>query len=91
QTAGSAFTDVANDIYDSADITNSIASVQEADNNAKLEDLQLDGTTVTTTVVDTIENGDTATLTLNNVTVEEGSDKATITGSLDHTPKTEVT
>ncbi|WP_035013888.1 immunoglobulin-like domain-containing protein, partial [Enterovibrio norvegicus] len=46
---------------------------------------------VTTTVVDIIENGDAATLTLSNVTAKEGSDKATITGSLDHTPKTDVT
>ncbi|WP_219846357.1 immunoglobulin-like domain-containing protein, partial [Enterovibrio norvegicus] len=57
----------------------------------KLEDLQSDGKAVTTTVVDIIENGDAATLTLNNVTVKEGTDKATITGSLDHTPKTDVT
>ncbi|WP_181163590.1 immunoglobulin-like domain-containing protein, partial [Enterovibrio norvegicus] len=91
QTAGSAFTDVANDIYDSANITNSIASITETGDNAKLEDLQADGVTVTTTVADIVENGDAATLTLNNVTVEEGSDKATITGSLDHTPKSDVT
>ncbi|WP_017014617.1 immunoglobulin-like domain-containing protein, partial [Enterovibrio norvegicus] len=91
ETSGTVTTDVANDIYTSADITNSIASVQENGDNAKLEDLQANSETVTTDVVDVIENGDTTTLTLNNVTVKEGTDKATITGSLDHTPKTEVT
>ncbi|WP_035017157.1 immunoglobulin-like domain-containing protein, partial [Enterovibrio norvegicus] len=91
QTSGTVTTDVANDIYTSNNITNSIASVQESGDNAKLEDLQSDGKAVTTTVVDIIENGDAATLTLNNVTVKEGTDKATITGSLDQTPKSEVT
>ncbi|WP_181164788.1 immunoglobulin-like domain-containing protein, partial [Enterovibrio norvegicus] len=91
QTSGTVTKNVANDIYTSNNITNSIASVQESGDNAKLEDLQSDGKAVTTTVVDIIENGDAATLTLNNVTVKEGTDKATITGSLDQTPKSEVT
>ncbi|WP_035013492.1 immunoglobulin-like domain-containing protein, partial [Enterovibrio norvegicus] len=91
ETSGEIDVTVENDIYASNNITNSIANVTETGSNDKLEDLQADGVTVTTEVADIVENGDAATLTLNNVTVKEGTDKATITGSLDHTPKTEVT
>ncbi|TKF28384.1 immunoglobulin-like domain-containing protein, partial [Enterovibrio norvegicus] len=60
QTSGTVTTDVANDIYTSNNITNSIASVQESGDNAKLEDLQSDGKAVTTDVADIVENGDAA-------------------------------
>ncbi|WP_332308976.1 immunoglobulin-like domain-containing protein, partial [Enterovibrio coralii] len=62
ETSGEVESTVADDIYVSSDITNSITSFSETGDNAKLEDLQVAGDTSVTT--DVVDNGDTVTATL---------------------------
>ncbi|OEF59153.1 hypothetical protein A1OW_05075 [Enterovibrio norvegicus] len=61
QTSGTVTKNVANDIYTSNNITNSIATVQESGDKAPLEDLQKDGKDVNTHITD---DGDVITAKL---------------------------
>jgi VCBS repeat-containing protein len=77
------------DVYrDGETIENSIKEVSEEAGNPQLESLvKADNTDVSVTVEDTI---DTVTLTLNDVTVNEGIGQASISATLNHTPETEI-
>jgi surface adhesion protein len=73
------------DVYkDATSITATVTGVT----GGNFEDTSGATASVTVNVDDFVGESDTTTLTLNDVTVSEGSGTATITASLDHTPQT---
>ncbi|KAA8598839.1 hypothetical protein F0Z19_2985 [Vibrio cyclitrophicus] len=78
------------DVYqDSEIIENNINTVVEGAGNPQLEFLvKAEDTGATVTVADTTDTA--VTLTLNDVSVNEGTGQASITATLDHTPETEL-
>ncbi|MFD1009138.1 retention module-containing protein, partial [Oceanisphaera ostreae] len=74
------------DVYvDGETVSQAITGVSEAGAGTpgSFENLTFNGTAVDTEIADTLN---TTTLTLNDVTVHEGTGQATLTGSLDQTP-----
>ncbi|OBT31423.1 immunoglobulin-like domain-containing protein, partial [Vibrio splendidus] len=84
QTVGTVDVTANNDVYEGND--GASVSIDEA-TGGNFENLVEDSTAATTTITDV---DDTTTLILNDVTMNEGTGKASITATLDKTPDTEL-
>ncbi|PHO17513.1 hypothetical protein CPU12_10110 [Malaciobacter molluscorum LMG 25693] len=87
ETSGSVTVASHDDVYGETDGTTEDVSITGTTGGG-YEDLD---TSATATTVVTEDTPDTTKVTLNDLTVDEGSGKATIGASLDYTPKTELT